>query len=107
MSAVSAKRKFPAKAYVLSLVAIALFGLWPIFSVLLTSTLAETYGCVVDEGSVHPCMIGGTDWGEALLCDGSDGLVDASNSARCRVRWHGLDGRASCSLRPLAEAVLI
>ena len=70
MSAIAAKRKFPAKAYVLSLVAIALFGLWPIFSVLLTSTLAETYGCIVDEGSVHPCMIGGVDWGEALYAMG-------------------------------------
>ena len=28
--------------------------------------IANTYGCKVDEGSVHPCIIGGHDYGELL-----------------------------------------
>jgi hypothetical protein len=33
---------------------------------MLCSAIANAYGCKVDEGSVHPCIIGGHDYGELL-----------------------------------------
>lgn len=38
----------------------------PIGSVIACSAIANAYGCQVDEGSVHPCVIGGQDRGELL-----------------------------------------
>ena len=32
--------------------------------------IANAYGCKVDEGSVHPCIIGGVDRGELLYSMG-------------------------------------
>ena len=34
---------------------------------MLCGAIANAYGCKVDEGSVHPCIINGHDYGE-LLC---------------------------------------
>lgn len=45
---------------------IALLALAPIISMLIASSIANAHGCAVDEGSVHPCVIGGTDWGETF-----------------------------------------
>ncbi|MEO5805373.1 hypothetical protein [Devosia sp.] len=67
---VAALRKFPSKLYAWSFAAIVLLGIWPLLSVLVTSSLAEAHGCLVDEGSVHPCIIMGSDWGEALYAMG-------------------------------------
>ncbi len=50
---------------ILSLIAL-LIGVAPIISVVIAGTLANAHGCQLDEGSVHPCMIAGTDWGETL-----------------------------------------
>lgn len=36
-----------------------------IFAVAATLLLAGPMGCSIDEGSVHPCLIAGQDWGEA------------------------------------------
>lgn len=58
--------RFPWRVYWLLLVVIALFAAAPILSVLLGGTLAEANGCVLNEGSIHPCMIGGADWGGTL-----------------------------------------
>lgn len=38
----------------------------PVGSVLIAGTVANTFGCKVDEGSVHPCLIGGKDYGQLL-----------------------------------------
>ena len=45
---------------------IVLVALAPIGSVVACGLIANTYGCKVDEGSVHPCIIGGHDYGELL-----------------------------------------
>ena len=33
---------------------------------MLCAAIANAYGCKVDEGSVHPCIINGHDYGELL-----------------------------------------
>src|SRR5690242_17050239 len=55
--------KFPWLWYVLALLPIGAFACAPIASVILCATIANAYGCKVDEGSVHPCIINGRDSG--------------------------------------------
>ena len=45
---------------------IVLFALAPIGSVIACSCIANIAGCKVDEGSVHPCIINGNDYGHML-----------------------------------------
>ena len=59
-------KRFPTFAYVLVLGLIGLIALAPLLSVLLASWIANAAGCALDEGSSHPCMIGGKDRGELL-----------------------------------------
>ena len=60
-------KRFPWLCYFLALFVIVAFAFAPIGSVILCAAIANTYGCKVDEGSVHPCIINGHDYGE-LLC---------------------------------------
>ncbi len=68
MSKVNAKpnRRFPWILYLLVLVVIFAFAFAPIGSVMLCGVMANAYGCKVDEGSVHPCIINGQDYGHLL-----------------------------------------
>ena len=59
-------RRFPWVLYLLALLAILAFAFAPIGSVMLCAGIANAYGCKVDEGSVHPCIINGHDYGELL-----------------------------------------
>ena len=59
-------RKFPWLVYWIALFLIAAFALAPIGSVIACSVIANANGCRVDEGSVHPCVIHGKDYGELL-----------------------------------------
>jgi hypothetical protein len=59
-------RRFPWLWYLLALLAILAFAFAPVGSVMLCAWIANAYGCKVDEGSVHPCIIGGHDYGELL-----------------------------------------
>ncbi|MBS9721659.1 hypothetical protein JYU29_13300 [Tianweitania sp. BSSL-BM11] len=52
--------------FLLALAAILLFATAPILSVFTVYSVADAYGCRVDEASVHPCVINGTDYGETL-----------------------------------------
>ena len=45
---------------------IVLVALAPIGSVVACGLIANAHGCKVDEGSVHPCIINGQDYGELL-----------------------------------------
>ena len=53
-------------AFVVSAVVILLFALAPLLSPLMAGAIADMHGCALDEGGVHPCIIGGTDYGETL-----------------------------------------
>ena len=38
----------------------------PLVSVLVSSVVASALGCLLDEGSAHPCWLAGADIGDAL-----------------------------------------
>jgi hypothetical protein len=59
-------KRFPWLWYLLALFVIAAFAFAPIGSVMLCGAIANAYGCKVDEGSAHPCIINGHDYGELL-----------------------------------------
>jgi len=60
------RKRFPWIFYWIVLVFIGLFAFAPIGSVMTCALIANSHGCKVDEGSVHPCMIGGKDYGQLL-----------------------------------------
>lgn len=59
-------KKFPWVIYVIVLLFVVAVALAPIGSVVAAGVIANSHGCHVDEGSVHPCVIGGKDYGEML-----------------------------------------
>src|SRR5436309_3579402 len=59
-------KRFPWIWYLLALLVIFAFAFAPIGSVMWCGAIANAYGCKVDEGSVHPCVINGQDYGELL-----------------------------------------
>ncbi|MDQ6860687.1 MAG: hypothetical protein M3032_05975 [Verrucomicrobiota bacterium] len=65
-SAQRATKRFPWLIYVAALVVIALITLAPVGSVAFAGLVANSHGCQLDEGSVHPCVIVGKDYGETL-----------------------------------------
>lgn len=60
------RKKFPWIIYLILLVLIVAFALAPIASVAIAGVLANSHGCQLDEGSMHPCVIAGQDRGELL-----------------------------------------
>ncbi len=66
MTTTTHPRNFPWLVYGLALFLIAAVTLAPIGCVIVASAVSNHYGCALDEGSVHPCVIGGTDRGETL-----------------------------------------
>lgn len=67
MAETTAAKRFPTWTYFVVLALIAVAALSPLISVLIASGIANAAGCQLDEGGAHPCLIGGTDWGDALL----------------------------------------
>ncbi|MBA8877190.1 hypothetical protein [Phyllobacterium myrsinacearum] len=55
---------------VIVLTIVTIIALLPLFSVLATYAIATPLGCAVDEGSVHPCLVGGIDIGDMLYTMG-------------------------------------
>jgi hypothetical protein len=60
------RKRFPWIFYWIVLVLIVLFAFAPIGSVMTCALIANSHGCKVDEGSVHPCIINGKDYGQLL-----------------------------------------
>ena len=57
---------------------------------MLCGAIASAYGCKVDEGSVHPCIINGHDYGELLYSLGVMGwfmLVTIPGGLVAFVSW--------------------
>lgn len=42
----------------------------PVISVAIAGSIANANGCQLDEGSVHPCIVNGSDMGETLYTMG-------------------------------------
>jgi hypothetical protein len=59
-------KRFPWLPYWIVLVLIVLFAFAPVGSVVACGLIANAHGCRVDEGSVHPCIIKGQDYGQLL-----------------------------------------
>ena len=60
------RKRFPWILYSIILVLFALFAFAPVGSVVACGVIANVHGCRVDEGSVHPCIINGHDYGQLL-----------------------------------------
>ncbi|WP_404400906.1 hypothetical protein [Pelagibacterium halotolerans] len=60
------KRRFPWLLYAIILAVILFFALAPAGSAYIAARIAEANGCALNEGDVHPCPIGGTDWGPMI-----------------------------------------
>ena len=60
------RQRFPWLTYWVIWAVILVLTLLPLASVLTAASIAQANGCALDEGSVHPCMVGGSDWGETL-----------------------------------------
>ncbi len=86
----SSQKPFPWIPYWIVLAFIALVTLAPIASVAACSVIANMYGCHVDEGSVHPCLIHGRDYGSLLYTLGVSGwfmLLTIPGGACAFVIW--------------------
>lgn len=66
------KKRFR-RAAITGYIIIALVTILPILSVVLAGVLADSHDCVLNEGSAHPCIIGGSDYGGTLYFLGSMG----------------------------------
>lgn len=62
--------RFPWRVYGIALVLIVLFATAPLLSVYFTYLVADAHGCVVNEATIHPCMVLGSDWGGLLYATG-------------------------------------
>lgn len=68
-----AKRRFPWWVYLIVLAVILVVALAPLISVIIAGSIADANGCTLNEGSVHPCIVGGNDMGSTLYAMGMMG----------------------------------
>ena len=57
------------------ILAILLFAIGPFIGVAYAGSLAGKYGCQLDEGSAHPCLVNGVDRGDDLYALGMLGWL--------------------------------
>jgi hypothetical protein len=63
---IARRRGFPAWAYITSFFAIVVVALLPLLVTMVAIGIAGANGCQINESSVQPCIIGGTDYGADL-----------------------------------------
>jgi hypothetical protein len=61
--------------HALIVIIILLIAFLPLISVAIAGSIAQANGCQLDEGSVHPCVVNGTDMGETLYAMGVMGWL--------------------------------
>lgn len=67
MSDPAATKRAPiGRIFAILFVAIVLVGIAPVLSAFAASFIADAAGCVLNEGGIHPCLIGGVDFGDTL-----------------------------------------
>ncbi len=81
-------------------------ALAPVGSVVLCSWIANSHGSKVDEGSVHPSVIGRKDYGQLLYRLGVLSWLMLLTVPGRRVRLHHLAGGPSGSSLELAQAAV-
>ena len=52
--------------YGAALAVIAVVTFMPLLSAMTAEIIANANKCLLDEGSPHPCVLGGSDWGHTL-----------------------------------------
>ena len=62
----SVSKPFPWWIYIASALLIAILIVWPLASVIFTSSIAEAYGCAFDGPVAQPCLVKNEDWGQVL-----------------------------------------
>ena len=84
------RKRFPWIFYWIVLAFIAMVAFAPVGSVVACGLIANAHGCRVDEGSVHPCVIGGKDYGQLFYTLGVMGwlmLVTLPAGALAFAAW--------------------
>ena len=56
----------PKRMMIRALGLILLFGAFPLLTLLSAVLFASAFGCQLDEGSIHPCIVLGLDFGGLL-----------------------------------------
>jgi hypothetical protein len=84
------RKRFPWIFYWIVLVLIVLFAFATIGSVMTCAWIANSHDCKVDEGSVHPCIINGKDYGQLLYTLGVLGWLMLVYYSRWAVRIRDL-----------------
>ncbi len=69
------QKRFPWILYWIVLFLIVLVAFAPVGSVVACGLIASAHSCRVDEGSVHPCLINGKDYGQLLYTLGVMGWL--------------------------------
>jgi hypothetical protein len=69
------QKKFPWLLYWIALALIIVITVAPVGSVVACGIIANINECRVDEGSVHPCIINGKDYGHMLYVMGVMGWL--------------------------------
>jgi hypothetical protein len=99
------RKRFPWIFYWIVLVLIVLVSLARVGSVVACGIIANANGCTVDEGSVHPCIIGGKDYGQLLYTLGVLGwLILVTLPGGRRISIYDLAGCSYSPSRKLAKA---
>jgi hypothetical protein len=84
------RSKVVAKTMAWILFAIVFVSASPLLCALIAGVIANTLGCQLDEGNVHPCLIAGVDLGEILYAMGVLGwltLATMPMGALALVGW--------------------
>jgi hypothetical protein len=63
------------RATLLALGCATLIGFAPLISVVIAGTIASRFGCRLDEGDAHPCLVLGHDLGDILYTMGVAGWL--------------------------------
>ncbi len=83
-------RRFPWAIYLSILAIIVPLGLAPMILMMIGAGIAEANDCQLDEGSIHPCIINGEDWGAHLYTLAMMGwfmLLSFPVAAMCILVW--------------------
>jgi hypothetical protein len=101
-----AQKRFPWILYWTVLVTILLVASAPVVSVVACGLIANAHGCRVDEGSVHPCVINGKDYGHLLYTLGVMAWLMLVTLTSRSIRVLSLADRSYFSSSKLAQAQL-
>jgi hypothetical protein len=69
------RRRFPWPRYLFGFALIAVLAVLPFVISIASSEYAAGQGCHVDEGSIHPCVIAGQDYGDLFYTLGMLGWL--------------------------------